>query len=135
MEKDFVSSSFFSDNERYADIINGIGCDGVPFVKGKDLKEMDTRVNFGTGFARRMSGRRTVYRDLLRRTPFGVNFAIVGIENQEEIDYALPLRIMSQESTRDRHPGYGRKSERNTRVCRKGNICTDLKRTAVCSPL
>lgn len=94
MEKDFVSSSFFSDNERYADIINGIGCDGVPFVKGKDLKEMDTRVNFGTGFARRMSGRRTVYRDLLRRTPFGVNFAIVGIENQEEIDYALPLRIM-----------------------------------------
>lgn len=47
MEKDFISSSFFSDNERYADIINGIGCDGVPFVKGKDLQELDTKVSFG----------------------------------------------------------------------------------------
>ncbi|MDE7332833.1 MAG: hypothetical protein K2O16_11495 [Lachnospiraceae bacterium] len=47
MEKDFVSVTFFSDNERYADIINSIGCDGVPFVKGKDLQELDTRANFG----------------------------------------------------------------------------------------
>ena len=47
MEKDFVSSSFFSDNERYADIINGIGCDGVPFVRGRELQELDIRVSFG----------------------------------------------------------------------------------------
>lgn len=47
MEKDLISSSFFSDNDRYADIINGIGCDGVPFVKGKDLQEADTRVHLG----------------------------------------------------------------------------------------
>ncbi|MGN0376130.1 MAG: hypothetical protein ACI4ED_00690 [Suilimivivens sp.] len=39
MEKDMSASIFFADNERYADIINGIGCDGVPFVKGKDLQE------------------------------------------------------------------------------------------------
>ncbi len=44
MEKDLISSSFFSDNDRYADIINGIGCDGVPFVKGEDLQEADTPV-------------------------------------------------------------------------------------------
>lgn len=30
----------------------------------------------------------------MRKTPFGVNFAIIGIENQEEIDYALPLRVL-----------------------------------------
>ncbi len=47
MEKDFTSSCFFSDNERYADIINGIGCEGIPFVKGKDLQEMDTKINLG----------------------------------------------------------------------------------------
>lgn len=40
MDRDFNSSIFFSDNERYADIINGIGCDGVPFVKGKDLHSL-----------------------------------------------------------------------------------------------
>ena len=94
MEKDFNSSSFFSDNERYADIINGIGCDGVPFVRGKDLQELDTKVRFGSfrKHGRRQKRKKTLYRDLLRKTPFGVNFAIIGIENQEEIDYALPLR-------------------------------------------
>ena len=30
-----------------ADIINGIGCEGIPFVKGKDLQEMDTKINLG----------------------------------------------------------------------------------------
>lgn len=101
MEKDFYSNIFFSDNERYADIINGIGCDGIPFVEGKDLQELDTRVFHNNGYrrgvrglVRRRSCKKTLYRDLVRKTPFGVNFAIVGIENQEEIDYALPLRVM-----------------------------------------
>lgn len=67
MEKDFASSSFFSDNERYADIINGIGCEGVPFVKGKDLQELDTRINLG-GFSRhrrRRIGKKRLYRYLI----------------------------------------------------------------------
>lgn len=33
MEKDFKSNVFFSDNERFADIINGIGFDGVSLVR------------------------------------------------------------------------------------------------------
>lgn len=44
MKKDIVCNAFFSDNERYADIINGIGCKGIPFVTGKDLQELDNRV-------------------------------------------------------------------------------------------
>lgn len=98
MEKDLRCNAFFSDNERYADIINGIGCDGMPFVRGKDLQELDTRVSV-RGMTRYKSGKRDrsrkpLYRDLVRKTPFGINFAIVGIENQEEIDYSMPLRIM-----------------------------------------
>ena len=33
-------NAFFEDNHRYADLINGIGCGGVQFVKDTDL--MDT---------------------------------------------------------------------------------------------
>lgn len=96
MKKDFISSAFFSDNERYADIINGIGCNGIPFVKGEDLQETDTKVLFGRDrrFGRRRKKRTEKYRDLMRKTAFGMNFAMIGIENQEEIDYALVLRIM-----------------------------------------
>lgn len=98
MEKDLRSNAFFSDNERYADIINGFGCEGDTFVKGEDLQELDTRMVHDK--TRRKGGRRTppLYRDLLRKASFGVNFAIVGIENQEEIDYALPLRIMQYDA-------------------------------------
>ncbi|MBO5056354.1 MAG: transposase [Lachnospiraceae bacterium] len=100
MEKDFYSNSFFSDNERYADIINGFGCNGTAFVKGKDLQELDSRVYRGRmkGFRRKQRWKRTLFRDLVRKTPFGINFAIIGIENQEEIDYGLALRTMSYDA-------------------------------------
>ena len=96
MEKDFKSNVFFSDNERFADIINGIGFDGVSLVRGKDLQELDTTVHLGRrkNLNEEEEEQHTYHRDLMRKTPFGVNFAIIGIENQEEIDYAMPLRIM-----------------------------------------
>ncbi|MCM1127342.1 MAG: hypothetical protein NC429_12835 [Lachnospiraceae bacterium] len=96
MERDVISNAFFSDNERYADIINGIGCDGFPFVKAEDLQEADTKVVFKRRrrFGRRKKRGTAKYRDLMRKTAFGMNFAMIGIENQEEIDYALALRVM-----------------------------------------
>lgn len=96
MEKDFVSGVFFSDNDRYADIINVVGCNGVPFVRGKDLQEADTKVLPGKrrGIGKRRKGAVPKQRDLMRKSAFGMNFAMIGIENQEEIDYSLPLRVM-----------------------------------------
>ena len=35
---------------------------------------------------------------MLRKAAFGVNFAIIGIENQETIDYSMPLRNMVYDS-------------------------------------
>ena len=81
MGKDVEWKSFFQDNRRYADIINGIGCGGVQLVKDTDLTEVDTT-------AQKKS------RDMLRKVALGMNFAIIGIENQDEMDYELPLRNM-----------------------------------------
>lgn len=65
-----VWKQYFSDSCRYADIINGIGCSGIQLVKASDLSEADSQ-----------AGRKA--RDLLRRSAFGINFALIGIENQE----------------------------------------------------
>lgn len=81
-DKDMGWKVYFSDNERYADIINGIGCGGQQLVKETDLSEDDSQ-----------AGKKA--RDLFRRTALGMNFAIIGIENQETIDYSLPLRNMN----------------------------------------
>lgn len=81
MGKDVEWKSFFQDNHRYADIINGIGCGGIQLVKDTDLQEADVT-----------SGKKN--RDLIRKTAFGVNFVLIGIENQDVVDYGFPFRNM-----------------------------------------
>ena len=78
---------FFEDNHRYADLINGIGCGGVQFVKDTDLMEVDPT-------------EKKKSRDLLRKVAFGVSFAIIGIENQENNDYEMPLRTLCYDAIR-----------------------------------
>ena len=50
MVRDIEWKGFFSDDERYADIINGIACQGRQMVTKTDLQELDTQ----TGFLRRV---------------------------------------------------------------------------------
>ena len=100
MGKDMGWKGFLSDDERYADVINGIGCRGEQVVKKENLQEMDTQ----TGFLRspkfihkiiQSRKRHVKVRDCIRKVAFGTNFAIIGIENQETMDYSIPLRNMS----------------------------------------
>lgn len=101
MVKDIEWKAYFADDERYADIINGIGCGGRQIVTGADLHELDTQGGFirmlrNVGRRNFKNVRRKIkIRDVLRKAAFGVNFAIIGIENQEDIDYSMPLRNMS----------------------------------------
>ncbi len=116
MVQDIGWKGYFADNDRYADIINGIGCGGRQVIAGNDLHELDTQVGFlrGAQLIKRWSynrgnskkgsyknenpkkeSRKIKIRDTLRKAAFGVNFAIIGIENQESIDYSMPLRNMS----------------------------------------
>lgn len=102
MEADVSWKKFFRDDERYADVINGIGCGGQQLVTGEDLQEADTQTVLGTMYSNRLGtdGRNrkkahgTRIRDAVRKVAFGVNFVIVGIENQELVDYSIPLRCM-----------------------------------------
>lgn len=101
MAKDVTWKSYFLYDERYADIINGIGCSGKQLIMKEDLQELDTQ----TGFLRKPQFIRTIrtktnrqkakFRDMIRKAAFGINFAIIGIENQETIDYSIPLRNMA----------------------------------------
>ena len=46
MTKDILAKEFFSDNARFADIINGIGCLGEQVVSADDLQDLDTQTGF-----------------------------------------------------------------------------------------
>ena len=104
MKKDSSWKSFFSDDERFADCINGYGCGGQQVLTGSDLQEMDSQTGYFPGTSLRnafLSGKRSgkvKYRDLVRKAAFGMNFAIIGIENQECIDYTFPVRNMTYDA-------------------------------------
>lgn len=98
MEKDLQKKGYFYAPERFADLINGLICAGKEIVSPSDLTDMDSQTGFflGTsGNKERTSKKKQRYRDLIRKAAFGVNFMIVGIENQEEVNYLMPLRTMT----------------------------------------
>ena len=100
MKKDGSWKDYFEDPARFADAINGFGCNGEQVVKEEDIREADTQIQgwkiprFVNSF---VDGRRVKFtksRDMLRKVALGVHYLIIGIEAQEEIDYSLPLRNM-----------------------------------------
>ena len=95
MEEDVLLKEYFSDNERYADLINGFIFSGEHVVDADDLHAYDSQ----TGYVKDSRGnRRQRNRDLMRQSDFGLNFAIVGVENQSFVHYLMPLRVMTYES-------------------------------------
>ena len=105
MVKDTGWKGFLSDDARYADVINGVACKGEQVVKKEDLQEMDTQTGMfrGPKFIHKLTQSRkgnVKVRDCLRKVAFGTNFAIIGIENQETMDYSIPLRNMSKAGIR-----------------------------------
>ena len=46
MEQDQSLKEFLSDDERFADIINGFACDGKQIVRESDLQELDTQTGY-----------------------------------------------------------------------------------------
>lgn len=98
MEKDLQKKGYFDDPERFADLINGVICSGKRVIQPSDLTDVDSQTGFykeSPKGGKRGTQRKQRYRDLVRKAAFGVNFMIVGIENQEEVHYLMPLRSMS----------------------------------------
>lgn len=97
MEHNTIVNRYLSDNERYADLINGCEFAGEQIVTAADLSDIDTQVNASSEVQdgqKKRTGRKTKYRDIARKVAFGIRFMVIGIENQEEVHYLMPLRTM-----------------------------------------
>lgn len=98
MEMDVCWKVYFRDDARYADVINGIGGGGQQLVHAEDLQEVDSQTIFGKWYRVFGKGSKVRIRDMVRKVAFGVNFAIIGFENQEMVDYRMPLRCMEYDA-------------------------------------
>ena len=97
MKPDTILKTFWKNNQRFADLFNTVLFEGNPVLKPNDLQEVDTDVS---SIIKLHGHAETVQRilDVVRKTAYGVDFIIWGLENQEKIHYAMPLRHMIGDS-------------------------------------
>ena len=90
---DTILKNFWKDNKRFADLFNACFFDGKPKLNPDDLTEVDTDISSLLQFH---GYAETVKRivDVVKKSAYGVDFVILGIENQSKIHYAMPLRHM-----------------------------------------
>ncbi len=113
-EKDITVKNYLKDNRRFADVINTYQFHGRQVIHPSDIYERDPVKNMpkeGSSHMERMHqeydiAKRTpsqkksieVRGDLSREVAFQMNAVIVTIEEQTDIHYAMPLRVMVEDS-------------------------------------
>lgn len=94
---DVVFKEFWRQNERFADLFNTVVFKGKEVIRPENLSEIDTDVS-GTIEMKDYKETLTRTRDIVKKTAYGMEFVVVGVENQEEVHYAMPLRTMIYDS-------------------------------------
>ncbi|MDO4943442.1 MAG: Rpn family recombination-promoting nuclease/putative transposase, partial [Lachnospiraceae bacterium] len=88
-EKDIVLKRYFSDNERFSDLINGIAFGGRMVVHTNQIEEKETVSSYqkdGRVFKRE--------RDIIKKISDGSKSIYIACENQMEIHYGMPFRTL-----------------------------------------
>lgn len=92
-DKDVLLREYLSDEERFADLVNGLVFQGDRVIRPEDLNVKDSQMN-GIHRLRRYGFTKRL-RDVVKRAAFGVSFMVIGLENQSDVHYAMPLRSLS----------------------------------------
>ena len=97
IKPDTILKTFWRDNDHFADLFNAALFDGEQVLNPADLMEVDTDVSSMVKFNNHAETVQKVL-DVVKKTAYGVNFVIWGLENQSKIHYAMPLRHMIGDS-------------------------------------
>ena len=93
-KKDITLKNYLSDARRYADLLNGSIFQGKQVIHAEELKEAATVQSKSDHYA---VLERT--NDItMKQTQDGSLFAVWLVENQNHIDYSMPVRVMLQDS-------------------------------------
>lgn len=91
VKSDVILKNFWRSNERFADLFNAVIFGGKEILHAECLEEKDTDVS-GIIETKDYKETLTRSRDVVKKSAYGVEFIVMGIENQKHIHYAMPLR-------------------------------------------
>ena len=93
LKPDTILKNFWRDNRHFADLFNAVFFNGEQVLKPQDLTEADTDVSSMLKFNGHAETVQKIL-DVVKKTAYGVDFVLWGLENQAKIHYAMPLRHM-----------------------------------------
>lgn len=97
IKPDTILKNYWSDNERFADLFNAVLFHGEQRIFPEELEELDTEestVLEHRAFAESITASRDSVKVRKKSSVLGVEFVILGMENQGHIHYAMPMRVM-----------------------------------------
>ena len=96
-ERDVLTKEYLSDSSRFADLMNVFYFGGQPVIRPEDVQEMSSEV---TVIRKHADELLTTFgfRDVLRKVACGTQFVVMGIEEQSEVHYAMPVRVMEYDT-------------------------------------
>lgn len=97
LKPDIVVKNYWRNNEQFADFFNAVLFEGRQLIKPDELENMDTEessVLEHREYAESIGASRDNIKIRKKSTRYDVAFVILGMEGQERIHYAMPMRVM-----------------------------------------
>lgn len=93
VKTDTVLKDFWRDNARFADLFNAALFQGRQVIHPGELEESDTDISSILKWSGYMETVQKIL-DVVKKRAHGIDFVILGLENQQRVHFGMPLRIM-----------------------------------------
>ena len=97
LKPDIILKNYWNDNEQFADLFNAVLFEGKQVIRPEELENEDTEdssVLEHRDYTESIRASRDNIKISKTSTAYGVNLVMLGLESQEHIHYAMPLRVM-----------------------------------------
>lgn len=97
LKPDIVVKNYWRNNEQFADFFNAVLFDGKEIIKADELEDIDTEepsILEHKDYAESIGAARDNVKIRKKSTIYNVELVILGMEGQERIHYAMPMRVM-----------------------------------------
>lgn len=98
LKPDVIVKDYWSGNAEFADLFNAVLFHGEQVIRPDELTGSDTDSSVvkeqSGGIPEAVRGARDGFKVHKRSTAHGVELVLLGLENQERVHYAMPMRVM-----------------------------------------
>ena len=97
LKPDIILKNYWRNNEQFADLFNAVLFEGEQVIMPEELEDVDTEESFlleHKKYAENIQASRDNIKVRKKSVQHGAEFVLLGIEHQEHIHYAMPMRIM-----------------------------------------